>query len=56
MGTFDLTSTQEPTDEQLQSLMDGIGEKGRKSTANKKKVLDKLFQETIEKVKKNKKV
>lgn len=39
MGTFDLTSTQEPTDEQLQSLMDGIGETGRRSTSNKKKLL-----------------
>ncbi len=36
MGTFDLTSTQEQTDEQLQSLMDGIDEKGRRNSTNKK--------------------
>ena len=50
MGTFDLTSTLEPTDQQLQALMEGIGERGRRSTQNMSEVMAKKLQQTMESV------
>ncbi|MCF0194343.1 MAG: hypothetical protein HUK00_04085 [Bacteroidaceae bacterium] len=47
MGTFDLTSDLEPTDEQLQALMEGIGEIGRQSIIYKQAVLDKMLQDAL---------
>ncbi|MCF0208282.1 MAG: hypothetical protein HUK07_02430 [Bacteroidaceae bacterium] len=47
MGTFDLTSTLDPTDEQLQALMEGIGEIGRRSTANAKAAFDRMLKEAL---------
>ena len=43
MGTFDLTTTLDPTDEQLQALMDGIGEIGRRSLSDSKEILNELL-------------
>lgn len=47
MGTFDLTSDLEPTDEQLQALMEGIGEIGRQSIANEKAAFDRMLREAL---------
>ena len=55
MGTFDLTSTLEPTDQQLQALMEGIGERGRRSTQNMREVMAKKLQQTIESVRNGRK-
>ncbi|MCF0165401.1 MAG: hypothetical protein HUJ92_08955 [Bacteroidales bacterium] len=50
MGTFDLTSNLDPSDEQLQALMEGIGEKGRRSTQNMIAVHARMLKQAIEKV------
>lgn len=55
MGTFDLTSTLEPTDEQLMALMKGIGERGRRSTQNMHEVHARLLKQAIESVRNGKK-
>ena len=47
MGKFDLTSSLEPTDEQLQALMEGIGEIGRRSMANAKAAFDKMLTDAL---------
>lgn len=47
MGQFDLTSTLEPSDEQLQALMEGIGEIGRRSSAETKEILNRMLAEAL---------
>ena len=47
MDKFDLTSTLEPTDEQLQALMDGIGEIGRQSMERVKAAFERMLIEAL---------
>ena len=45
---YRLTSTEEPTDEMLQSIMEQVAISARKSTENANRVLQQKMKDTIE--------
>lgn len=47
---YRLNSMEEPTDEQLHALMEKVAEDARRQSANAKKVLERMIQETREKI------
>ena len=47
---YRLNSVAEPTDEQLQALMEKVGEEARRQSANAKAALGRMMQETREKI------
>ena len=49
---YRLTSTEEPTDEMLQSIMEQVAISARESTANANRVLQQKMKDTIEMIRK----
>ena len=47
---YRLNSMEEPTDEQLHALMEKVAEDARRQSANAKKVLERMMQETRERI------
>lgn len=47
---YRLNSMEEPTDEQLNALMKKVAEDARKQSVNAKKALERMMQETREKI------
>lgn len=52
MMGYRLTSTEEPTDEMLHSIMEQVAVSARKSTANANRVLQQKMNDTIEMIRK----
>ena len=50
LRSYRLTSMEEPTDEMLQAIMEGVEEAAKKSSENARKALERMKEETFKRI------